>query len=310
MDLLDHYTCPPIQTIHRTGRASYDVLRLDLIDPLISGNKWYKLKYNIVKVLEENQKHPDIPCKLLTFGGAFSNHIHATAAAGKHFGIHTIGIIRGEEPQQWSPTLHDANNMGMQLEFITRSAYAEKDTEDFKSWLYEQYGHIHIVPEGGANYLGINGCMDILNGIPLQSYDTLVCAMGTGTTVAGILLSMPNHVRLLGVPVLKNGSFLKDEVRKQLYYFLVDEDAVAETMERLTILEDYHFGGYGHYNDELLEFISHMQTMHNLPLDRIYTAKAIHAMEHKDAMDQRVLFIHTGGLQGNRDIAEKAQNHP
>lgn len=305
MDLLDFNPQPTIQTIQIVGRTSFDVLRLDLIDPIISGNKWYKLKYNLLKVMEENRKHPEVHCKLLTFGGAFSNHIHATAAAGSHFQITTIGIIRGEEPQHWSHTLRDAQRMGMQLEFITRSAYAEKDTDDFKSWLYEQYGHVHIVPEGGSNYLGINGCMDILNGLQLDSYDAIVCAMGTGTTVAGLLLSTPEHIQLYGIPVLKNGAFLKGEVQKQLNYFLIDEEAVSETMQRFSLFDEYHFGGYGHFNDELLAYIDLMHLEHGLPLDRVYTAKAIHAIEHQELANKRVLFIHTGGLQGNRDIIPK-----
>ncbi len=300
MDLLNLTHPAPIQTISPAFCTTLDVLRLDLIDPVVSGNKWYKLKYNVLKVLEQSTKHPELPCALLTFGGPYSNHIHATAAAGMHFKIPTIGIIRGEDHPQTSPTLKDAADWGMQLEFISRSAYAEKDTEDFKSWIYEQYGHVHIVPEGGSNYLGLNGCMDILTGIDVQGYDAIVCAMGTGTTVAGLLLSTPATLPIYGVPVLKNGGFLKDEVRKHLFYFLVDQDAVTDIMDRLVILDQYHYGGYGKWTPELIQKMAEIEKEFQLPLDRVYTAKAFEALSDDALRDKKTLFIHTGGLQGNR----------
>jgi 1-aminocyclopropane-1-carboxylate deaminase len=302
MDLLVPHSPPRIQRISEPASPAFDVLRLDEVHPQLSGNKWFKLKYNLLKIQEETLRYPSLPCKLVTFGGPFSNHIHACAAAGQALGIQTIGLIRGEEPVTWSPTLQDARNWGMQLEFIQRDAYAEKETEDFKSWIYEQYGHVLIVPEGGSNYLGINGCMDILQGIDLAHYDTVVCAMGTGATVAGLLMSSPAHIRIWGIPVLKGGSFLKDEVRKHLVYFLFDEEAVESVLERLVIWDQYHFGGYGKSSSEIEEFMVEMDAQYQLPLDKVYTAKALKGMLEQLTPSNRSLFIHTGGLQGNRSI--------
>ena len=199
-----------------------------------------------------------------------------------------------------SATLIDAQNWGMRLEFISRSAYAEKETDDFKSWLYETYGHIHIVPEGGSNYLGVNGCMDILEKIDLSNYTAIACSMGTGATISGLLLSTPEHIHVWGFSALKGGPFLLDEVRKHLLYFLFDDEAVEQVMRRLQLFDEYHFGGYAKQTDELINFIASTQEKYALPLDRVYTGKALWGLLHTIEKKDRVLFIHTGGLQGNR----------
>jgi 1-aminocyclopropane-1-carboxylate deaminase len=298
--MLEQFQKPPLQTVLWSDAHKINVLRLDEMHPIISGNKWFKLKYNLQKIEESNRKFPELSCKLITFGGAYSNHIHACAKATQLLGIPAIGYIRGENPDNLSPTLQDAHDWGMQLEFISRDTYAEKDTEDFHSWLYEQHGHCHIVPEGGSNFLGINGCMEILEGVVLDEIDTIVCAMGTGTTVAGLLLTAPNHIQIIGVPVLKGGRFLEQQVAKELIWFLGDEDTAAALMQRFTILDNYHFGGYGKTPDDLFSFMQSMQSTFALPLDKIYTAKAFYALIDNLPTLPRPLFIHTGGLQGNR----------
>jgi 1-aminocyclopropane-1-carboxylate deaminase len=298
--MLEQIQKPSIQDVLWASSHKIAVLRLDQIHPIVSGNKWYKLKYNLEKIEDSNRKFPELPCKLITFGGAYSNHIHASAKAAELLGIPAIAYIRGEKPGHLSPTLQDAMEWGMQLEYISRAAYGEKDTEDFHSWLYEQHGHCHIVPEGGSNFLGINGCMEILENIDLDEVDTLVCAMGTGTTVAGLLLTAPSRIRIIGVPVLKGGQFLVQQVINNLKWFLDDEEAVTSQMQRFSILDNYHFGGYGKTSEELFSFIQKVQTTCDIPLDKIYTSKAFFALVDNLAAFSKPLFVHTGGLQGNR----------
>lgn len=275
--------------------------RLDLIHPHINGNKYFKLKYNVEAALRLGHK------TLLTFGGPWSNHIYSTASAGAEFGLHTIGIIRGEEPKTWSATLLHAKECGMQLEFIERLAYAEKDTEDFKGWLHEQYGSFHLVPEGGSNFLGINGCMEILTDDDKENFDVICCASGTGATAAGLLLSMKENQELLVFPVFKDGAFLRDEILKHLQYFLMDTEAAVALIQRMTVITDYHFGGYGKWNEELLQFIRTFENEHSIPLDQIYTGKMMSGIYDRIKKDpelagKRILSIHTGGLQGKESL--------
>lgn len=287
------------------GDVHLSIKRIDLIHPEISGNKWYKLKYNLVKALESDHK------TLLTFGGPWSNHIHATAAAGKIYGIKTIGIIRGEDYDKptalMTDTLRFAKECGMQLEFISRSAYAEKETEDFKGWLHDQYGIFHLVPEGGSNFLGVNGCMEILSDYDKKNFDIICCACGTGATLAGILISMQENQRAIGFPALKGGDFLKEEVIKHIGYYFMDEALAAEYGDRMEMESRFHFGGYGKWNDELLEFISEFEAEYQVPLDQIYTGKMMFGLLEKIRAGEfekgtRILAIHTGGLQGKNSL--------
>ncbi len=284
-----------------SANISIHVKRLDLIHPEVNGNKWFKLKYNLQKASTNAHR------TLLTFGGAYSNHIHATASAGKIFGLKTIGIIRGEEPANWSPTLLYAKQNGMQLEFITRLAYAEKETEDFVGWLHEEYGSFHLVPEGGSNYLGVNGCMEILTESDKKNYDYICCACGTGATLAGLLLSASPSQKLIGFPVFKHGEFLNDEVIKHLKYFLMNAELAQEFQSQFSLASDYHFGGYAKWNDELLMFIQKFGMKYDIPLDQVYTGKMLFGildMVRKNYFPPgaRILILHTGGLQGR--IAE------
>ncbi len=274
-----------------------DVKRLDLIHPEINGNKWFKLKYNLEKALASDHR------TMLTFGGPWSNHIFSVASAGKEFGIRTIGIIRGEEPAEWSTTLLHAKACGMQLEFINRLAYAEKGTEDFVGWLHEEYGSFHLVPEGGSNYLGVNGCMEILTAEDKRNYDVISCACGTGATMAGILLSLDEHQRAIGFPALKGGDFLKDEVIKHIRYFLMSEELADEFRSKFELVTDYHFGGYAKWDQVLLDFIVQFDAQNNIPLDQVYTAKMMFGLmdliqKNYFAEGTRILVIHGGGLQG------------
>lgn len=288
--------------IYTALRNDLDVVvkRTDLIHPIISGNKWYKLKYNLESLKEKGLG------QLITFGGAWSNHIHAVAYAVREHGVKAIGIIRGEEPKEWSLTLQDAKRWGMQLEFIDREAYNEKDTEDFKMWLMAEYGPSLIIPEGGANYLGVNGCMEMIDDEDAQ-YDFICCSAGTGTMAAGLALKLKPHQRLVVFPALKGG-FLKNEIRTKLYYFLMDDQATDEVMSQVDVIDDYHFGGYAKRDASLIEFMQDFEKLQGIPLDQIYTGKLCYGViaERQNGLlkgGKRILVIHSGGLQGRRSLS-------
>jgi 1-aminocyclopropane-1-carboxylate deaminase len=292
-----------------------DIKRLDLLHPFVNGNKGFKLKYNLLKAMSEEGQ------AVLTFGGAWSNHIYATAAAGKELGIRTIGIIRGEElargegqrakgeggTAQYSSTLEFARACGMHLEFVSRLDYEEKNTDEFKAWLQGKFGDFHLVPEGGSNYYGINGCMEILSASDKANYDVVALAVGTGATLAGMLLSATPRQRFIGFSALKGGDFLRDDVLRHLEYFLMNKELANDFAPQFSIETAYHFGGYGKWNEELLAFMQAIEQQHHLPLDQVYTGKALFGLLDLIAHDtftsgERILFVHTGGLQGRGSI--------
>ena len=307
----------PIQSLEHPLCAAkgvtLDIKRLDLLHPHVNGNKGFKLKYNLLKAIAEDNQ------PLLTFGGAWSNHIYATAAAGKELGLRTIGIIRGEELAKgegrgakgegtnYSATLEFAEACGMHLEFVSRLDYEEKNTDEFKAWLQGKFGDFHLVPEGGSNYYGINGCMEILSDSDKQLYDVVALAVGTGATLAGMLLSATSRQRFIGFSALKGGDFLRDDVLRHLEYFLMNKALANDFAPQFSIETAYHFGGYGKWTDELMGFIREMESAHQLPLDQVYTGKALYGLLDLIAHDRftagnRVLFVHTGGLQGRPTI--------
>ena len=264
--------------------------REDQIDADVSGNKFRKLKYNILQAKKEGHS------TLLTFGGAFSNHIAATAAAGKLENLRTIGIIRGEElaihlekTMAVNPTLNFAKSNNMQLKFISRSLYREKESSEFLKKLQDEFGDFYLLPEGGTNALAIKGCEEILTEED-HNYDYISCAVGTGGTLAGIINSSQKTQKTIGFPALK-GDFLKNEIEKH-------------TSKKNWHLEtQYHFGGYGKINEALIEFINTFRSEQKILLDPVYTAKMIYGifdMIKQDVFKKntRILAIHTGGLQG------------
>ena len=267
------------------------VKREDVIHPYISGNKWYKLKYN---VQEAHRLGYDT---LLTFGGAYSNHIHATSMAAKEAGLRSIGIIRGEELENkpLNKTLAFARQQGMQFEFIDRSAYREKNTNEFQQFLRQRFGQFYLVPEGGTNNLAVTGCMEIVNE-EARRYDFVCCSVGTGGTVAGLIKGMQDMGHVLGFAALK-GDFLKDEVKK----LLQNHGGTAPT--NWDIITHYHFGGYAKKDLELQEFMEAFELAHSIPLDPIYTGKLLYglfdlAQKGFFPRGSRVLAVHSGGLQG------------
>lgn len=275
------------------------VLREDLVHPEISGNKWRKLKYNIL--LAKQKK-----LSILSFGGPFSNHLAALAAAGKTFGVHTIGLVRGEEADLNNPTLKKAQENGMQLVPISRNEYNNKTEQNYLDELKLCFTPFHLVPEGGANFEGISGCTEILKNIPTD-FQLITLPCGTGSTLAGIVLSLKAHQKAIGFPALKGGEYLKDEVQKHLSWYLMSEQTANEYQNDYTLACDYHFGGFGKMNDELYQFILHFYTQHAIALDGLYTGKmfyGLYDMIRKNAFSggTRILAIHTGGLQGNAGL--------
>jgi len=267
------------------------IKREDQIHPLVSGNKFRKLKYNLQEATHQQKK------TLLTFGGAFSNHIVATAVAGTLHGFRTIGIIRGDELGKDvaktlanNSTLRKASEYGMKFEFISREYYREKTRPQFIETLQEKHGDFYSIPEGGTNELAIKGCEEILTTEDHQ-FDYICSCVGTGGTIAGIINSAQKPQKILGFPALK-GSFLKNEIQQY-----------SKIQDNWQLIHDYHFGGYGKYTDELIHFINQFKRVTQIQLDPIYTGKMMFGivdMIKKNRLPEgsKVLIIHTGGLQG------------
>jgi 1-aminocyclopropane-1-carboxylate deaminase len=267
------------------------VKREDLIHPIISGNKYRKLFYNIQEAKQKGYK------RLLTFGGAYSNHILATAAAGAEFGFKTIGVVRGEElgidlqkTLTTNLTLKAAHELGMEFYFISRSDFRLKNTVDFLTKIQEKFTHSYILPEGGTNDLAIKGCEEIL-GEETEKFNIICSAVGTGGTISGIINASLSSQQILGFPALK-GDFLKVEI---------ENNKVNKSNWKL--ITDYHFGGYAKIDKELITFINNFYKITNVLLDPVYTGKmffGIINMIQKDKFKKgtNILMIHTGGLQG------------
>jgi 1-aminocyclopropane-1-carboxylate deaminase len=267
-----------------------------LIHPFVSGNKFRKLKYNLLKAKEKSFE------TLLTFGGAFSNHIAAVAYAGKENGFKTIGIIRGDELRDKiaeNPTLTFAQNCGMEFKFVSREEYRLKNEASFVDNLKEEFGNFYAIPEGGTNELAIKGCQEILTEED-AAFDFICCSIGTGGTIAGIINSALPHQKVLGFPALK-GDFLKEEIR------------IFAQNKNWELITDYHFGGYGKVNQDLIAFINQFYDKNNIPLDPIYTGKMVFGVmdmiERNYFPDQsKILLIHTGGIQGIQGMNKKLKN--
>jgi 1-aminocyclopropane-1-carboxylate deaminase len=271
------------------------VKRDDLIHPEVSGNKWRKLKYNI-ELVQFKKKDG-----ILTFGGAYSNHLLATAAACNEASLKSIGIVRGEELNADSnENLKRCSELGMELKFVSREEYDSRDEVFTQESWKEEYPFYLLVPEGGSNYYGIVGCQEIWKELP-DKIDYLFVAQGTTATSCGLLMGLKETTRLHVVPVLK-GFDSKGEMRKQLVPFLIDEETMQEYLNRVEVHSEAHFGGYGKWNQELVDFILNCEKEFDLPLDKIYTGKAFYAlmdwlMKQDFQSPQTVVFLHTGGLQ-------------
>lgn len=277
-------------------KISLAIKREDLIHPYISGNKFRKLKYNLIQA--QTEKHQ----KLLTFGGAFSNHIAAVAAAGKRVGMETIGVIRGDELSNQiasNPTLQFAADCGMQFEFVDRETYRRKEDAAFIESLRQKFGRFFLIPEGGTNAAAIRGCEEILTATD-GAFDYICCAVGTGGTIAGLINSGGPHQKILGFPALK-GDFLKAEICK------------FARNQNWDLVTEYHFGGYAKIDERLIAFMNRFHEQNSILLDPVYTGKMIFGV--MDLIGKgyfpdgsKILAIHTGGLQGVRGMNLRLTN--
>ena len=261
------------------------IRRLDLVHPQISGNKFFKLKYNFLEAKRQGYQH------ILSFGGAYSNHIAATAFAAQQFGFKSVGVIRGEElaDRPLNPTLATAQEFGMQLHFVSRDEYRRKQRPEYLAELARHFPEHYVIPEGGTNALAIQGCQEILKDSDAQ-FDVICCAVGTGGTISGLIEASHAHQQILGFSALK-GSFLKDEV------------AQLTKKTNWNILDDYCCGGYAKTSAALVQFIRDFEAEFSIPLEQIYTAKmlmGIFDLIEKNYFPARskLLVIHSGGLQG------------
>jgi 1-aminocyclopropane-1-carboxylate deaminase/D-cysteine desulfhydrase-like pyridoxal-dependent ACC family enzyme len=291
------YNPTPIQEIHSKSLAAAGVRLLvkreDLNHPYISGNKLWKLKYNLEEVRRKLLK------VVITFGGAYSNHIYATAAAAKESGLKSIGIIRGEETLPLNSTLTFAKQCGMDLHYVSREEYRNKNEKTFIENLHNRFGDFYLIPEGGSNSLAVKGCAEFAQTLNDVDFNYCCLPVGTGGTIAGIIAGLKKEKEIIGFPVLKGGEFLQTEIENFLKEFSND------SYQNWKLDTTYHHGGYAKATPELLAFIKMMRDEHNLPLESIYTGKLLWAVmdyvvKGEFKKGSTILVLHTGGLQGQK----------
>lgn len=283
--------------LFRQKNVEVFVKRDDLIHEFVSGNKWRKLKYNIAQAQQNKAEG------VFTFGGAFSNHLVATASACKEFALKSIAFVRGEELNSNSnESLKQCESFGMKLIFLDRMTYSMRNDYEFLKELKSDYPNFYAVAEGGANYFGIIGCQEIWNEIPIE-IDHFFLAQGTSTTSCGLLIGNSKNAKIHVVPALK-GYNSKGEMKALLKLFTFDDSISEEYLENCIFHPDFHFGGYAKTTDELLDFIRFIYKETGIPLDHVYTAKAFFAMikwieSEENLAGKKIVFLHTGGLQAS-----------
>jgi 1-aminocyclopropane-1-carboxylate deaminase len=266
-----------------------NILRADTLDPVVSGNKWFKLQLYVKDAIDNGKT------TVATFGGPYSNHIVATSKYGATMGLKTVGFIRGEKPTNLSPTLTDAIQNGMTLHFVSRKDFDQKEkiiaNNEDPNWAW--------IPEGGYGVRGAEGAKSMLSIKDTSSYDTIICAVGTGTMIAGLIKAAMPYQKIIGISVLKNNISVDTEIKN-----LLTNEEVNKSFE---IIHDYHFGGYAKHTPALIHFMNDCYSNMEVPLDFVYTAKllyGVHDLAIKGKFDHasKILVIHSGGLQGNRSF--------
>lgn len=281
---------PVFKNLSADKKIAVAILRLDRVHPVISGNKWFKLKFYIEDAKRQNKK------KLITFGGAWSNHIVATACAASLNNLQATGIIRGDESASYSNTLNAARDYKMEFRFISREEYRKKNilpdllTDD-----------AYIIAEGGYGKMGAEGFSTALEYCDKNSFTHFVCAVGTGTMMAGIIKSISGHQQVIGIPVLKNNNDLLPAIKQLL--------TPGERLKNFILIEDYHFGGYAKHNSDLTSFMNSLYRESKIPTDIVYTGKflwGINDLIRKNYFpaNSHILVIHSGGLQGNTSLPQ------
>jgi len=280
--------------------VTLDCLRLDRVHPFVSGNKWYKLKHHIISAQSAEKSH------LLSFGGAYSNHIHAMAYAAKSLGLKSTGVIRGEPGNKLTPTLQDCVDWGMNLQWLNRKDYGDIASSQSIEEYSSRYPDVWVIPEGGAGEQGVSGIQALFSDLyhaGKLNYDLLACAVGSGATLAGIAQSNIGTAECWGFSALKGAFDLERRVEKQL--------EGSSKVNPWRICHDYHFGGFAKVNNRLTDFISDVYQTHGLLLDPVYTGKLLYGLSellHQGRIQSgvRILMVHTGGLQGWRGFGDKS----
>lgn len=295
---------PPIQqfdfTVARNASVSMDCLRLDKLHPFISGNKWYKLKHHI------QAAHAAGKSRILSFGGAHSNHLHALAYVGKWLNFSTVGVVRGEPGECLTTTLQDCVDWGMDINWLSRRDYRNIAPDQCISDYSDKYPDTWVIPEGGASAPGIAGIQELFSDLfksECVQYDVIVCPVGSGATLAGIASAEVGQAKCIGFSALKGAYDLEARVDGYM--------ADARHVNPWEICHDYHFGGFAKMNQRLADFISEVYQSQNLLLDPIYTGKMLFGLlewiyQGRVRRDAKVLFVHTGGLQGWRGFGNKS----
>ena len=273
-------------------QISVDILRLDRLHPVISGNKYFKLKYAVLKTLDAHNKG------IISFGGAYSNHLVALACVCKNAGLLSVGVVRGEKPATLSPTLQDAVAYGMELRFVSRQEYNMKQTTTDQA--SKDFPEFSVIPEGGQSEEGVAGAAEILSLADSERYDVIACSVGTGTTMAGLIRSAHPHQKLIGFSSLRLTS------PNEIDSFIQSQ----ASSKNFSLIYDYHFGGYAKKTEALISFMNEMWSGYLLPTDFVYTAKMFYGLRDLAGKDYfkagtKLLAIHSGGLQGNRSISSQ-----
>jgi len=299
--LLKAHSLPPI-TITKLNHPLADnlyIARLDLLPYPAGGNKWFKLKYNLLEAERLGFK------QLITFGGAYSNHLYATAEAADYFGFQSIGIVRGEKYFSLNDTLQYCVNKGMQLFYMSREDYRRKNEPDFiQHWMHEEgITNGYLIPEGGSNSFAVKGVQELIAMLP-EDTDIIATACGTGATMAGLIAGAKTHQEVWGFAALKGADFLVNDIQSLLseYHGALDK--------KWKLLLDYHLGGYAKLPYELLSFIQQFKKEQGISLDPTYTSKLLFGLfdladKNLLPMDKKMVVLHTGGLQAWDGLPEK-----
>ena len=289
----------PIKLPNVSSDVKIFMKRIDLVHPVISGNKWYKMKYNIAEMMDDKID------TLLTFGGAFSNHIHATAMAGKVFGFKTIGLLRGEEHLPLNETLQSAVDNGMEIHYVDRTTFRKRDTIEYLDELKNKFGDAFILPLGGTNNTALKGCAEIVENIDVD-YNYICSASGSGGTFAGIVAGLNGNKKGIVFPALKGGKFLEKVISDLVLNY------TGKQFQNWSLNADYHFGGFAKLTKELVEFTKEFEKLNGFELDYIYTNKMMFGIAELIKSGyfksgETIIAIHSGGLQGNLGMKGKIE---
>ena len=289
-----------IEAVFTRNGVSVDILRLDTLNTLAPGNKWFKLHLNLAAARDAGAQ------TLLSFGGAYSNHLHALAAIAQVEGLAAVACVRAAPDKELSPTLQDAVAWGMHLHFLSRSDYRRRHDPEFVAAVMAQYSRPYLIPEGGSNLLGAEGCRGIAALIPDngRAYSAVVLACGTGTTLAGVSAQLADGVKAIGIPVLKAEAYMAADIQRM-------QLDLGHCRQNWTLDHRFHGGAYARLSEPLRKFILDFELAYDIALDPVYTAKMMYGLRHMIDCDEfpagsRVLAIHTGGMQGRRGFSELA----